>query len=325
MNAEVRFRCTGCGLCCGTPPAIRIEELFEQSVNFILGAQIRIIGGADPENGDDITIMAKTYPRLPVRRDRELRARLAAHMTEIAARHGVRTTEQVMTGSDIRFAFSLVDVDQLSGACPQRLEGGACGIYETRPTKCRLVPIDETVPEQDVGRELQAEIDFMVDHGGACEQGLDAEVLWREGRIVSEEIRSLHGRFGAKLNPMLGAVDREIINEYLNYKAMEGCTDREMIERIVLTLGVEGERPVFALVPALARCIQIGAMSNERAVVILRNQVALIDKRLPAIGPAEPISGIVGAGMRTVLTDWCEMYKIVAKSWARRDKVLASS
>jgi Fe-S-cluster containining protein len=314
-NLEVRFRCTGCGVCCTTPPAINIFEIVEQSKNFVLGAQLRIISEASPSSIQDVSMMATTYPELHVLGDHGVRDRLAAHMSKMAQDQGVPISSPITASSSPKIAFSLTDVDQLSRSCTQRAEDGSCNIYETRPSKCRVVPLDETVPEQDAGLSAAMAIEKMIAHGGTCETGPEADLLWQDGRIVDPEARTNYLESGIEMHEAVAAMSREIVEEYLDYKAMESGLDRTTVENVVEQMASDRTRPTFAIVPALARCLKRGVLPASKCVEILRNQARLIEKRLPHIDPEEEIFGIYDAKMKVVLADWRSMYLHIADAW----------
>lgn len=314
---EVRFRCTGCGRCCGTPPSIMIDEILRQSENFVLGAQLRIIAKIDPENPQDIKIMRGTYPELDLT-DVSARKVLAEHLNRIADIQGVPIEDPISDGSSPHLAFALIDVDQLAHRCPQLGLAGQCQIYETRPRKCRAVPVDEVVPETLLGGSLRHEILRMVSAGGECEFGEDAPVIWKSGSLTRAEDQADYGANGAEMKAGAGLLSKEVIKEYLEFKAMENGQTENAMANLVEHLAVEDTRPIFALVPAVARMVKIGALPPERGANILLSQARLIEQRLPDIDPDEPIEGVWDAKMQVVLSDWRKMYLTVGQSWLRQ-------
>lgn len=311
---EVRFRCTGCGRCCGTPPAIMIDEILEQAENFVLGAQLRIISRVDPEDPRDIKIMINTYPELDLG-EQGARQAMAAHMNKIADIQGVAIDDPITDGSGPCLAVSLIDVDQLAGSCPKLGSDGRCGIYETRPRKCRSVPIDEMVPEGLLSGSLDHEISKMISAGGTCEHRGDAPVIWKDGLLMNEGDQFVHGANGANMSDAAGLLSKEVIKEYLEFKSIENRQPENVVANVVEHLGVEGIRPVFALVPAVARLMKVGALTQERAAHLLLTQARLIEERLPGIDPRAPIEGVLDAEMKIVLSDWRNMYITVGQSW----------
>jgi Fe-S-cluster containining protein len=312
--SEVRFRCTGCGICCGTPPAVFIDEIITQADNFILGAQLRIISKIDPDDPRDIKIMRKTYPELDLS-DPDARMTLADHLNKIASTQGVEIEEPITDGSGPCLAFSLIDVDQLSGRCPRLQPDGLCGIYETRPRKCRVVPLDESVPEELLGSSLSEEIIKMVSAGGKCEFANEAPVIWKDGSLTSDQDREIHGASGAGMSDGVGNISKALIGEYLEFKASENESSENTVANVVEHLGIEGQRPVFALIPAIARLTMIGALKRDQGAHILLVQADLIDDRLPSIDPDAAIEGVFGAKMKVVLSDWRDMYRFIGNAW----------
>lgn len=316
--SEVRFRCTGCGICCGTPPAVFVDEIITQADNFVLGAQLRIISKIDPDDPRDVKILRKTYPELDLS-DYAARRTLADHLNKIAATQGVEIEDPITHGSAPCLAFSMIDVDQLSGRCPQLQPDGLCGIYETRPRKCRAVPMDESIPVALLGSSLSQEIIKMVSAGGQCEFSGEAPVIWKDGSLSSDRDLEVHGASGAEMADAVGNISKAVVKEYLEFKAFENESSENTVANVVEHLGVEGQRPVFALVPAIARLVTIGALSRNQGARILLTQAKLIDDRLATIDPDADIEGVFNAKMKVVLSDWKHMYVQVGRAWIKQD------
>ena len=157
---RVRFRCPGCGKCCTAPPSVSIDELLIQADNFILGGRLCIISAIDVNDADDQEILSNDYPEIAIDNP-DVREEMAAHINKIAERQGVRVSQSSSTGSSAYLSFSLVDLDQASGSCPQLGEDGMCKIYQTRPRRCRILPVDEIIPERLLGNFLVKKIEHL--------------------------------------------------------------------------------------------------------------------------------------------------------------------
>lgn len=291
-----------------------IDEIFTQAKNFILGAQLRVISRIDPDDPRDITIMRMSYPELNLDNP-DARRTLAAHLNKVAATQGVGIESSISDGSAPCLAFALIDVDQLSGRCPQLQADGLCGVYETRPRKCRTVPLDESVPEELLGSSVSENIVRMVSAGGKCEFSDEAPVIWRDGLLTSDQDRKVHGASGAGMTKIVGNISKALVHEYLEFKALENESSENTFANIVEYLGVEGKRPVLPLIPGLARLTMMGAITRNEGASILLGQADLIEDRLPSIDPDAPIEGVFGASMKVVLSDWRDMYLVVADAW----------
>lgn len=313
---SICFACTGCGVCCDTPPSMRVDEIYDQAQNFILGAQLRSSANFDLDNLVDMATLEKVFPELQVRGASDVTERLVAHTNARNASDGVPIAETCTMGSSAAILFALVDVDQMSGACPQRTADGRCAIYEGRPAKCRIVPFDESIPEPDAGEALAVTLGHLRARGGTCRVDTGAPVVWSDGAFIEEEARSQHREFAFGSDPVSGEMSQSIIDEYIGFKAHEVGVSRTEIEAAIEVIGARGTRPVFSIVPALARLMREGFLGSEMAVEILHDQIALIDARLPMISPEKPMEGVDNAPMRQVLTDWRGLYVSIANSWS---------
>ncbi|MFZ3583673.1 YkgJ family cysteine cluster protein [Loktanella sp. DJP18] len=312
---SVCFSCTGCGACCDTPPSMRVEEMLQQSQHFLIAAQLRSSSHVDLRRASDRKVIVETFSDLPVADNSVMQKALGARGNAQNAMGGVPVAKTITNASGASIHFGLIDVDQDSGACPQRQSDGKCGIYEDRPMKCRVVPFDETMPESCAGEGIVNAIARMWNMGGTCRVDPLAPVIWKDGKFVSESDRKVHKIFAFGETPAHGDLTKAIVEEYLDYKAMENNLPRETIEEAIEYMTVKRERPVFNLVPALARMIEGGVLSSADAVEVLQDQIKIIEARLPGIHPGAPMNGIVGTPMAEILTDWKSLYQTISAAW----------
>lgn len=248
------FRCSACGKCCNSPPAMTLDELFHHERRFI----------------GCLTVQEAPAP-LPAG------ARLGGVAIPEATAAEWRQLHEALcvthAGRPLRLATRAYDYPSL-GRCPALQDDGACAIHHDRkPGMCQAVPLEPELPDglqRIVLHRRTAEAAYF---GAACLQtdGPEADALVAGERVVASAGRQ--------------ALDRQ------RRQRMEEAQDwgRPLAARLApaLAAALQGRslsagHLTLSLVPVLALRSARSAQARRRCIDYARAQVELIDAGVDA-------------------------------------------
>jgi Fe-S-cluster containining protein len=141
---DMRFSCTACGKCCFGWVPLTIPEALAHAGRFplaVVWAPVRAIAGREPAAGVGLLVSVGQGRVMPVR---------------------VAPTAYIPP----------------SFRCPELRADGLCGIHQTKPIRCRTMPL--------IGwRDPDNQADLLTPRPGwDCDVGETAPVVWRDGAII---------------------------------------------------------------------------------------------------------------------------------------------
>ena len=200
------FRCSGCGKCCNSPPAMTLDELFHHERRFIGCLTLR--QAPEPLRAgariDGVEVSAATAGEARALHD------------ALGFPHG---------GRRWRVAARAYDYPSL-GRCPALRDDGLCAIHDDRkPGQCDVVPLEPELPDGLQRIVLHRRASEAAYFGAACIEAEAApadalvdgervvhpayhEALARQRRRLVDEVEDWGHRLAAQLVPSLDATRR---------------------------------------------------------------------------------------------------------------------
>lgn len=267
-GSVVSFRCSACGKCCNTPPALTVPELFHHERLFVGCLSVRRLPrhrlGGRLTAGDAVHELSAA--------DVEQADRLAGELLfepRLASQRGFGAQPP-------RFALATQGLDYPSlGACPARLADGRCGIHDDRkPGICGSVPLDPLQPDRlqhVVLLHRRAEAAYLGADCIAAGRRDGHAALTAGGEVVDVDYRG-----------HLGRQRRALAAE----KATWGDAVFALLERDLLADEAQARRApadgylTLSLVPVLAVLATRSAACRARCARYATSQIALIDHKV---------------------------------------------
>ena len=321
QGMELKFGCTACGRCCNTGPSMVLEEALQLAGKFVLDAVIAVVARPGRSQGDRLLEWVEQFPDLLVGMADEPKDALRGALLDIGEAiseqgkcEGLDVSELMLADAEGHFILRFDDPLHNGGSCPKRRGDGRCGIYEARPLKCRMAPLDELAPEHILGAMGRGAIEITMQSGGECRTDSDQPVIWRNGKLVDETMAEAYRRARTR-KPAMRRMDLEIIDEIVSYKAMEAGISIEASKELILQGAIHELRPHLPLTPALHRLASVGALSFADAGMILEVQTATIERRMEEVSPDAVWTVDGTSSVLEMLESRASMYRMLSKNW----------
>jgi len=260
----VSFRCSACGKCCNTAPALTLPELFHHERRFVGCLALRRVPRRRP--GEALAAGDAVHP---------LSASDVAHADRLADEL-LHEPQRPMGAGRVRFALAAQGLDYPSlGACPARLVDGRCAVHDDRkPAACRAVPLDPLLPDRlqrVVLLHRNAEAGYL---GADCiaPGRRDGHALLTEGGAVVDAVYRGHL---AQQRLALAAEKAVWGDDVFALLAPELCADEAQARRVP----VDGWLSL-SLVPVLALLAARSERCRTRCLRYAASQIALIDDKV---------------------------------------------
>ncbi len=188
---------------------MRLAEAYGLSDIFIPGIRFRTHVIADPRDPDGIYAWnGGSSFRLSPPRKKEF----AAAMQDFCREHYRFIARHPIYPFDLFVSVIAEHVSLEQGVCPA-LADKACSIYERRPSVCKTVPLDGTVPEAFQGEALDFFRRYITStEDGECDFEASAPLMFEGTRIVVAEDRDAWLRTTAKCDVAEQLIDSHLMN-----------------------------------------------------------------------------------------------------------------
>ncbi len=245
---------------------MRLAEAFGLSDVFIPGLRFRTHVIADPHDPDGLYAWnGGSSFRLSLPRKKEFAEAMQIFCREryrFIARHPIYPF-------DLFVSVIAEHVSLGRGLCPA-LADKACSIYESRPSVCKTVPLDGTVPEAFQGEALAFFQGYITSaEDGECDFGTPAPLMFDGTRIAAEADRKAWLQTTAKCDVAEQLIDSHLIDTM------------DMTPEKLWNASESGFPQVTDFSPAVKYLSNGNAQISE---VFYRNQLAMIDRELAAAG-----------------------------------------
>ena len=158
---KIYFNCTACGKCCNSPPTFLFSDFMEYTKEFIIAIRLN----STKRSNKDIKSDNNSYQ---IKKHNDKMYPIINNNMISAFPYGVKTGK----------------------SCPKLLENGQCGIYETRPNRCRSVPFHATVPESHIINDLDNGLQQLINYGCISYQEKPSFLtIYEQGKISNKEIK----------------------------------------------------------------------------------------------------------------------------------------
>ncbi len=245
---------------------MRLAEAFRLSDIFIPGLRFRTHVIADPSDPDGLYAWnGGSSFRLSPPRKKEFAEAMQDFCREryrFIARHPIYPFDLFVSAISEHVSLE-------RGLCPA-LADKACSIYERRPSVCKTVPLDGTVPEAFQGEAL-AFFRGYITHAedGECDFEASAPVMFEGARIVAKEDRDAWLQTTAKCETAEQLIDSHLLG------AMEMTPEK------LWNVSESG----FPLITDFSPAVESLAKEDaEAGNIFYQNQLQVIDRELAQSG-----------------------------------------
>jgi Fe-S-cluster containining protein len=168
----VHFACTACGKCCTSPPVMAVGEALALYRDFAL--VLKLGGPIADANLPASNPGVQTY------------VAQRAHLTAQGAQ-----TFDLYTGPTQHWEATLLAAAMPLRAaaddpCPALTTEGLCSLYDRRPTRCRMAPFDQWLPETMAIQAGAHRLQEAVRQDWACDLSESAPVVAQDGHFTTD-------------------------------------------------------------------------------------------------------------------------------------------
>lgn len=234
---KIYFNCNACGKCCNTPPTFLFSDFMKYSKEFIIAIKLTSAkrSGKKLKNEDDLYQIQK---------------------------HNDRIYPIVNNNMTIAFPYGL----KTGPYCPKLLPNGQCSIYESRPTRCRSVPFQATVPESFLLNGFGGGLSLFMKQGCITTQPKDGFIkIYDENKITNKDIKK---SIDIEIKSFMET--KSLVMIFVNYLKKNGTNIQRNEYDIAAGLFV-------------AMLAEIKKISHEEAIEYFQNQNNLINATISIV------------------------------------------
>lgn len=252
------LNCTKCGECCNSGPAILASEFSHYKDKFIFGIKFNTLKKAALA-----TALADA-----------LESEQEAAWQHLAARYrtfSIGGVEHLLQAIPYDCGYNAGGQGK---GCPQLLPSGSCSLYEDRPTICRSLPADPSLPEslQSLAMNRFGRIYKCV----TVAENVEGVGVWQDAKLLAP-FKTSWDKFSA------AEID---VQNQLAHMAATGALGTPRLEH--MAIAPNGAVFASSIVPWLAAKIvlqgdqALRALASDEANSILESQLCLIDMEVKA-------------------------------------------
>jgi len=272
----------------------------------------------DLSDAEQLKSLRASFPFHNLTSGSEASKAIAEHLEKIGQYRGIRIENALVRSAKSYLTLSFQDAAVASAEkCPKLRDNGLCDIHEDRPTKCRTVPFDETIPESLAGIEARNSIDALRMLGGECDTSRTAEIVWKNGKFMDERLKFDHAVGYAHEHDRITSACRAVLEEIVRYFSLGMNAEAGDVIRSLEILISRGTIPFVNLIPVLWRLNEGGWLAKEQSMEVLKNQIALIGDRLLDIDVYSMAPGFPERSLAELLEEWLSMYENTLSNWSQ--------
>ena len=231
----LHFACTGCGKCCNASPTMTIEEGFDLADVFLMSAMLRFS---------------------PLKDD--------VHRTG----HPTFADRDVPMPIHVELHCKTMGWTEHNNRCSALRDDMKCGIYERRPTMCRVVPFDLHLRPDLVNKLPQWEEAEGRAHGFECDWSDKAPVIVTPKGIVDPQYREPYEKGRALMEASQEYI--KVIPEGFLMQRWQAIKERFR--------GRGNEDTLMPFSNFVVAAVALGRMDMDRAREILAHQVRIAER-----------------------------------------------
>ncbi len=244
MTTE-KFECTACGKCCSKTPHFILNEMIDNSDNFIFQL----------EHHAKISTELNVLPK-----------ELIEHYERLG--HTIMVPEHI---SSIYYFLTFTSVEY-QGKCSKLDTNNKCSIYQNRPFFCQIEPINPYLPEGKQEEPIRFFKDKTMAQNWGCNFNDANRKIWENGLISDLNTRAIYNHYIEETSLYT--------DYYLNFLKTAGNNHLTEHLKVIYEVAKQNSTLLSDMNVALQVAMYYEVISPQQAEIFVKNQIQLIQTRI---------------------------------------------